>query len=502
MKDALHKAPDFLIHRALFEVDIHGISHVTSPELALSGVLREKVMPRLESVLRRCFDSGASAVISKLDVAVEEVGWDELESRLPELFERAMEKALKGQVFPKGEERPSHASSNDGGIEPMLTRLLLAGRGGETAFDLLDAWVSHRHKITAFLKAHAGHRTLPLHAATHLNRDQLRLSAMWISPTLGPFASEFIFLTVSRHTLLLNTAPVAGQADAFESQLWTFTLAWLLGQEGTASGRRGYLAHVIHRMAARDNMKSEKLRAALVEIFGRSHHKRGREITELLLSMAPCSHGDTQKGTDFHGEDALERLLMGHEKPGDWDELIQGMTQFGAREGHRIRLLAKRGDVRARMVKRFSHGQLVRLVSLVGDDGEVVGGFVRESVARSSAVRLSSPVPLGGKAVAPLIWELSLALLFAEKESAFNFKTYVSCLIAAMAARWNMAYDDLLALFWQMFQDSGRCIGGEVVMGLYRDGKTREKLQNHDLEADGDMGLEGALAIIDRKSVV
>ena len=649
---------DFLIHRARFEVAVVDVPGALDVEESIQTLLREGLMPVLEEALNAAFPTEKSLVIPRLELDLGTVAWDGMGNRLPRVFGRALKRALERPVPP--EASPGTDTGAGDNVAEQLRPVLIAGRRAPFLPRLLASWERHRREITSFFHAHRHERILPRHAAALLKRPQLQQSAIWISPELGPFAAAFILLSVSRHDRLRALAPIPGQADTFERQLWEFSLAWLLGQRGSRDGRKGYLDQVIHRMAARDNLKYESLRQALVRLFSKSFHEQARELVGLLRELAPPLPSDSRRDevpalqpsrelegvleglflsgnaeavpaefwsrwdgysreitAFFHahrhhrelphhaaehlgqprlrqlvawlspsmgplvsafiagavaGHDtlrsrisisgqaaelerrlwaftlawllgpgatssgpaaylfriidhlarqdrargealrsnlvavfstsndqkhrelveiltelelstapagevaqekdeglipALERLLSGGGETGDLARVRQALGDpLLPRAGVLIRKLGRASGVRQRILRLFSHDQRLALVGAAGRDGQMVGAFVDDTLSRKAPLQEAAPPGCSDTGLAELVWELSLALLWAEQESRFNFKHYVSRLIAGMAARWNTAYGALVDTFFQIFQARGAEPGLAVLTEL------------------------------------
>ena len=461
----------FLIHRARFEVDLLPGTGGISFDEGLPVMLREGLLPVLERVLERFPWPSDVLFINSLVVDLGEMGAGEAEMLLPQRFEARLlemlhreihgmgvdvwsgctpgEGAAVDEVFPKGDK--SHVPLGQRTFQRALKALLIYGRGGRSRLKVMAGWSEFPWLVRQTFLFYAHDRRVPRHAARWLPRRHLKEIAALLSPGHGAFACGFVVKAAENRLLLKETAPVAGDADGFERQLWEFTLGYLLVEGRGRFEREQYVARLVATMASHENIDAAELFVAFQAIFARTNDAVGLEIQDILSGLAPKQERDKAEEKEPFVF-ALERVLQGKGTPTDFhmaltgiDKDPMGVQQVLLREG-------RKAGVRATLVKLFSHDQLGSLVATLGSEEAAMGRFIAKSIAHRSELQEHSPGVKSRESFSHQLWELSLAFLFVERRGRFNFKGYLHHLIQGMAARHNMSYVTLLGAFCRVYK--------------------------------------------------
>ncbi len=157
---------------------------------------------------------------------------------------------------------------------------------GGPADDMLETWTmllqTRSQALQPVLRAVAsrsgGVAALARVFSTRMLEDTVRLAQ--------PAASAFVLAGVTalqRVTVWSRRDPAPHGAD---SAVWEFTLAWLLGDRGTAFNRRAWLAALVRQMAASRNLRVEALLAALMDQLAAVARPGGAEAGVMALLQA------------------------------------------------------------------------------------------------------------------------------------------------------------------------------------------------------------------------
>jgi hypothetical protein len=164
-----------------------------------------------------------------------------------------------------------------------VVRLWLDGAPADDALDTWTALVDTQPRalheaLTAVASRSGGAAALARVFSTRMLEDTVRLAQ--------PGASAFVLAGVTalqRVTVWPRRDPAPHGAD---SAVWEFTLAWLLGDRGTAFNRRAWLAALVRQMAARRNLRVEALLAALTDQLAAVARPGGPEAGVMALLQA------------------------------------------------------------------------------------------------------------------------------------------------------------------------------------------------------------------------
>ena len=228
----------------------------------------------LERVLEEFPWPSDDLFINTLVVDLGEMGAGEAEMLLPQRFETRLMEVLHRKVHGMGGEIWGGCTPGGGGqrlkrffpreikamfpwgrgtFQRALKALLIYGRGGRSRLKVMAGWSEFPWLVRQTFLFYAHDCRVPRHAARWLPRRHLKEIATLLSPGHGAFAGGFVVKAAENRLLLKETAPVAGDADGFERQLWEFTLGYLLVEGRGRFEREQYVAQLVATMASHEN---------------------------------------------------------------------------------------------------------------------------------------------------------------------------------------------------------------------------------------------------------
>ncbi|SCY14510.1 contractile injection system tape measure protein [Desulfoluna spongiiphila] len=474
----------FLVRRARFEVALTFGPEGQAVETALVALLRERVLPVLESVLEGFDWPSGDLLIPALVMDLGEVTATEAAELIPRRFETQLTRMLIDHVrklrplppeaFAYGADavirkmKASRPRTGGDGREAVfrrvLKKVLVFGRGGRNMSRVAELWPEFPWVVRHMFFFYAHDRNVPRHGAHYLGRALLKQSAMLLCPEHGGFVGGFVAKTAENRILLKHTAPVSGDADGFERLLWEFTLGYLLVEGKGRFERKQYVSHLISRIASHENVDARRLLLAFQTIFLHVPGIAGQQMREIFgaLVRETMVADEKRAGAPDDGADevlgfpgVLERVLEGRGSVADVDEVMRRLIRGDADIREMVLREGRRADARSAMVKALSHDQLESLVASLGPDEAAAGRFVNHCISHGTVLQQRSPEVQGGEVFSRQLWELSLAFLLVERKSRFNFKRYLQHLISGMASRYNMAYATLLDAFRGVYATGG-----------------------------------------------
>jgi hypothetical protein len=209
---------------------------------------------------------------------------------------------------------------------------------------------------------------------------------------LVPTEREFVESVVAHPEVFsLEANPSAHRASALKSQLWEFTLAYLLVERGSTFNRRSYMGSVLRQMASRDGVDYEELLDGMTSALGAigridGAHKR---MLDLLLELGEGRRRGLSAEPDlaapsvesFAGDDLdnmLRRRLQGER--GDGTDTTHVIEQLAREHPERLSQLKRElqsGALSWQLARtRFSGIELEVLVkALVGLGGAASAAF-------------------------------------------------------------------------------------------------------------------------------
>jgi hypothetical protein len=281
----------------------------------------------------------------------------------------------------------------------------------------------------------------------HIFADLIRL--------LEPNEHEFIEEIVFRPALPKESIVQDGESeDSGRKRLREFTLAYLLTERGSRFNKKEYLASLISRMAAHDNVNAADVIRSLQETLAAlsSKSKVQQDMLDLLAEIHSDSH---RQSLDEKQQDAARKAVQPEKKDehvfsellrqafyqGLPDELRQQWHELFQQHGKLLRQeLFRHGqtaDVRQRIAWDFPDRIFADLIRLIEpNENEFIEEIVFRPVLRKEAGEAEEH---GSR----LLREFTLAYLLTERGSRFNKKEYLASLISRMAAHGNVNTADL-----------------------------------------------------------
>uniref|UniRef100_UPI004055FD20 contractile injection system tape measure protein n=1 Tax=Candidatus Electronema sp. TaxID=2698783 RepID=UPI004055FD20 len=290
----------------------------------------------------------------------------------------------------------------------------------------------------------------------HGQRAAVRRRIAWSFPDsmfadlirlLEPTENEFIEEIVFRPVLPKEAVVQPGEAeDHGRKRLREFTLAYLLAERGSRFNKKEYLASLLSRMAAHDNLAAADLVQSLQKMLAAlsSRSRVQQEMLSLLREIRTDSGHSPEKQQAGRSSEAetngaqLEELLRQAFYERLPEKLRQQWTAFFKHQPELIRRsLFQHGQsssaVRHRIAQHFTDSMFADLIRLLEP---TENEFIEEIVFSSALPKEAAGQP--GEAERHL-WEFTLAYLLTERGSRFNKKEYLASLISSMAAHDNVA---------------------------------------------------------------
>ena len=280
--------------------------------------------------------------------------------------------------------------------------------------------------------------------------DLIRL----LEPTENIFIEEIVF----RPALPDKTEERAGTDESGEKQcLREFTLTYLLTERGSRFNKKAYLASLLRRMAAHDNIQANALLNSICTALAAvpTQTTIQQEILLLLTEMQHSNELDTasphppdtsrkkeQQETDR--ENRFNALL----KQAFYEPLPQALHEqwhvlFKQHAALLHRELFRHGQaalVRRRIAVEFTNPMFVDLLRLL-EPGEApfLEDIVFHPLLNAEKEGITDKPGSNER-----LREFTLAYLLTERGSRFNKKTYLSSLVTRMAAHDNLKTTELI----------------------------------------------------------
>jgi hypothetical protein len=221
---------------------------------------------------------------------------------------------------------------------------------------------------------------------------------------LVPTEREFIETVVARPEVFSREVnPSVQQADALKSQLWEFTLTYLLVERGSTFNRRSYMGSVLRQMASRDGIDYEELLDGITSALRAIRPISGahKQILDLLVELGEARPSrssaepdpvasDVKRFGSEHPDELLRRRLRG--EPGDGTELVSVIERLAREYPERLSQLKR--ELQAGVLSwqaacaHFSAAELEAVVkALVGLGGAGSAAFlasIEEHAGQSS----------------------------------------------------------------------------------------------------------------------
>ncbi len=305
-------------------------------------------------------------------------------------------------------------------------------------------------------------------------RDLLQL----LEPSEHVFMEEIVF----RPSLPSSKANKAASNETGEKKrLREFTLTYLLTERGSRFNKKSYLASVLRRMAAHDNVAASavlaSIRISLLAVPAQTRIQQ--EIIQLLtevqednelVTVSVDSEKQDQKGTTQPKGDEQQFIQLLEQAfyeqlpaslKRQWQRLLKLHPNLLHQELHRH---GQSALVRRQIAVEFSDLMFVDILELLEPQKS---SFLEQVVFHSSLTsEQENKRPGHNKRVR----EFTLAYLLTERGSFFNKKAYLGSLLTRIAAHDNMAFSNLVQSLHTAFspwQHSGTQIQKEVFFFFY-----------------------------------
>lgn len=264
---------------------------------------------------------------------------------------------------------------------------------------------------------------------------------------------------------------VAEQREPFRVVVWEFVLTYLLLERSSHFATVTLVDYTLRQLAGRyrlsyqwllaqlaacaaeitvDMSGAESLPAIVRELQGRAQESDS-DAGPVFLSAVSTVAGARQHLAAVAG--FFERGLLPWSAQGqDMPDIVTLMTLVAdALPGELVVLLRRLGSqasVRRRLANQLPDAALEQVVTLLEPRA---GASIRSTLRHVRNVQQASPiVPGGGARFNSVLWEFVLESLLNARGSYFNTRSFIKSLLLKMAARYGLAYTNLLDTLIQL----------------------------------------------------
>ncbi len=462
-----------VIQRILFEIDVASEQKALGVQHRISDFSRWQLGSILEACLTELAPPDVVFSFDRIELDLGPVSEERMEDELARKIRRALLDALSINIF-----RANGAPvAQDGARTPVAVhRLHLLGvflRRG--AFP----WSAQVQPPDALLLGLI--EELPeevrrlLRALGSMAPVRRRLAFQFAEPTLH----RLIHLIETQHAELILTYAqdvqqvhrrrpiVAEGTGTFGRALWEFILTYLLVERGSYFNTRSFVKSTLQQMAQRYRVGYAALLAGLLaRVRALQLPSSARyALPSLLLSLReetltgmhpppspPAAllvqeaYAAAYTDLDLLAYFLLRGALPAWAKPAaaSMDALFERLAAEAPDDlAALLRRLGRRAAVRRRLARQLEEPTRRRLVRVLEPQE---APFILQYTADLQTAHRSEPlVREEARGFGEAVWEFVLTYLLAERGSVFNTRMFVRSVLVQMAARFNVAYADLLA---------------------------------------------------------
>ena len=286
---------------------------------------------------------------------------------------------------------------------------------------------------------------------------------------LEPMEVDFVRDIIEQPGLFLLAAQKLDrrnrQQKGVKTQLWEFTLAYLLIDRGSRFNKETFLESLLERMASHENLQFDSFLQSLLIVLDQSRISSSlkEEMAKLLRTIGRKRQSSTEmldQDREAPSPTVAKQLEQERIQQGiGFKEILTSALQSGQTSEvktiwpdlisfHRkmvlqvIRQLGKQARIRKQLAQTFPLTMLRDIIVLVEPSEH---RFVEEVIKSASLLRTyHDDNEVGQVARERLLFEFSLAYLLIERGSHFNQKAYLGWMLRRMASQANMAYMELL----------------------------------------------------------
>ncbi|MDP3468470.1 MAG: contractile injection system tape measure protein [Daejeonella sp.] len=471
-----------IIGRQIFDIDFSSKeeSHVLQDKISL--IFNTRLLDEMDSLFNRILPSNRIIKLDTLSIDIGDIGFDSLESELPNLFIQKLEQELMLILLHDNaalDDITGDIFTNDkkGNYLQLLEFFLLkgsfpwwvSGTDGPGIPEVLDFLLSNSSLKLKELILRIGQNAYTRKRLVYQFSEQ---QIKYIIIILEPAEAEFIFdyqqniVQVQREVIL-----VKNEESDFKRAVWELILSFLIVDRGSHFNRKEFVRSMLIGMAAHFNIDfSELLALFAAGLKSTSYELRNTDslqsiILELFVDDEPAAEIESlkpEKGTEkklpklsrdldliryfltfgsfpwwssYPDQQSLNLLLTGmiHNQPKTMALIFRniGQQQFS----------------RKLIVRTFSEEILISIVNLL-EPGHVE--FVSDYIAEAKDInKRDSKLKVQGQDLAEAVWEFVLEYLLVDRGSEFNRQMFLENNIRNLANRFNVNYSDILTFLVQ-----------------------------------------------------
>jgi hypothetical protein len=438
------------IQRVRFDLRTNDEGRARALHQRISVLARERLGKLLESATRGHGAAQAHYRFERieLDLGVLRIG--ALEQEIERLLPRALEQWLRRHT-PRAQ---AAAEPDQADMRRALEAMLRDGAAPDQARQLIATAYARCPGVLAEL--------LRMHGRLHAVRARLarllpdaRLGD--IVAALEPDQSDVILSYVADVRALHGRRALVPEGEqGFRHAVWEVVLAYLLLECASHFNTKSMIAHTLAQLAARYRLDFAELLRALTACVDAGALPPGRGALPAILLELQGESGARAEPDEIAMSAAARRLeaIAHFLERGVLPWSMQGAAAFGglfdealAETPERLAALLRRlgsfEPVRTRLAHQLGRESLLGVVGLL--EPSQAQAVVRVIDGVQQAQRRRALVREDGHAFARAVWGFALHHLLVERGSQFNQRSYARSLLRQMAARYGIAYEDLLA---------------------------------------------------------
>ncbi|MGZ8219002.1 contractile injection system tape measure protein, partial [Methylomagnum sp.] len=444
------------ITRVVLELDIAQERQAEPVRKRVGDFCRASLGEVLEACLIEFGTGDTVFLFERVELELGPVAEDRLEDDLARKIRAALRRFL-AEKLPRRWPEPSAEAVPAGlggaselaplhGLADYLARGVLPGATGAATHPdrLLIAAADATPEALARLLRELGQKAgIRKRIASHVSESTLHRLIRLLEPDHAGFIIDLA------RALAEWPGPGLANRRVLSRMAWEFVLAYLLVERGLEFNRRAFVESLARQVAGRLAVSYGELAGRLARAESGRPELDGAVLLEIAAagkSAEPESVSPARRRLQV-----LESFLSGGVMP--WpvgidpglgiNRILDSLMDEAPDELlYLLRRLGYRDSVRKRLAFEFSGRVIERLVGLLepGDAGLIVA-YVRD-VAEVQARR--PVVQQENRGFRKTLWEFVLTFLLCERGSHFNARSFVKSTLLKMAARYRIAYGELL----------------------------------------------------------
>jgi len=299
-------------------------------------------------------------------------------------------------------------------------------------------------ELKQFLQLYGHYTTLQQRLVYQLNDPALEEGVRLMRSAESTFISSYVYYLREKYSRLEQ--PQITETN-YRYAIWHVVYAWMLTDRSSSFDKKSFLQRTISGLAIHLNITYMILLAALTKEIDNLAHKQSQlpELLRLLSALMAESTLQLQK-------EKLSDLtglfdLLGSSMQKEINKQLAKTSFSPMFLAEWLIPLLSRADSCRSLLLQMKEEEIIRLIPIVmPDDSEFIIGYARFLDKQKEQGALQGKA---GSEFSRLKWMVIFPVLLENKGAGFNRKYFVRKVLQSVAARYNLAFRELLIYFMQ-----------------------------------------------------